>query len=386
MESRRRHRASSDDFEAPVQPKYPQVPLAMLKDALTTYTSHMPYDPEKEVDSQARAELLFNYFADIVDVNGDGFVTDKEMKTGFQTMIRDWKSLNKSWGGHQTVSRAYHISTGVVYFIVAIVVWMLVFNINYQTFLLPLTTLAVATAYATGGSVSLAMQALMFIVTFNPYEIGDKVIVEGIQGDKSMVVLDITVTTTSFGLPNGRRVMISNQVLMSKNIVNLKRSSNAGFTLKFTMGHRTSRAQLEAFESKIKGYLRRHSVDWKPSFEFTVDEGSVSSGLICFLSVTHVKAWQEGGDIAGAKSKLVQAAIKYQIELGIEYLEPATMCLERPGQQREPEEEEEEEDAVGPSASAAVSTRTRTSAPRRFFQGEATGTPSTATASLGMWK
>lgn len=73
-------------------------------------------------------------------------------------------------------------------------------------------------------------------------------------------------------------------------------------------------------------------------------------------------------------------------ELGIEYLEPATMCLERPGQQREPEEEEEEEDAVGPSASAAVSTRTRTSAPRRFFQGEATGTPSTATASLGMWK
>lgn len=84
MESRRRHRASSDDFEAPVQPKYPQVPLAMLKDALSTcnatrgsltilfhlglfvccvfaatYTSHMPYDPEKEVDSQARAELLF---------------------------------------------------------------------------------------------------------------------------------------------------------------------------------------------------------------------------------------------------------------------------------------------------------------------------------------
>ncbi|MFN9945028.1 MAG: mechanosensitive ion channel domain-containing protein, partial [bacterium] len=104
-------------------------------------------------------------------------------------------------------------------------------------------TLAVASAYAIGGSVSLMFQALMFIVMYSPYEVGDRVVIEGVQGNSSMVVTDITVATTTFELGSGQKVIMANQVLMSKNIVNFRRSTSVSVTVKFGVGYRTTREQ-----------------------------------------------------------------------------------------------------------------------------------------------
>jgi hypothetical protein len=81
-----------------------------------------------------------SYFCDLVDINGDGFVTSKELTGGFSTMIKDWKSLKRSWSGHETVSKAYHISTGVVCIVIAFILWMLVFELSYKNVLLPLVS------------------------------------------------------------------------------------------------------------------------------------------------------------------------------------------------------------------------------------------------------
>ena len=70
-------------------------------------------------------------------MNGDGSVTSKELQSGIETMIKDWKSLKKSWTGHKAVSRAYHISTLVLYVVLGIALWMAVFNVSYKTVLLP---------------------------------------------------------------------------------------------------------------------------------------------------------------------------------------------------------------------------------------------------------
>lgn len=74
----------------------------------------------------------------MVDINGDDHFTEKELSGGFAGMIKDWKALKRSWSGHSTVSRAYHISTATVCLVVAFVLWMIVFQLSYKNVLLPL--------------------------------------------------------------------------------------------------------------------------------------------------------------------------------------------------------------------------------------------------------
>lgn len=63
---------------------------------------------------------------------------------------------------------------------------------------------------------------------------------------------------------------MANQVLMSKNLTNLKRSGSVGVTVKVPVGYRTTRAQLESLAARLKDYAKRHSVDWKPSISVSV--------------------------------------------------------------------------------------------------------------------
>ena len=123
-------------------------------------------------------------------------------------MLNDWKTLRRSWLGHETVSRAYHLSTMVAYCILSFVLFMLVFGLSITTVLLPLGTVAIATSFAIGGTVSAVVQSLLFIVVYSPYEVGDKVVVEGVQADSAMVVKDISVTSTTFELGSGKRVQV----------------------------------------------------------------------------------------------------------------------------------------------------------------------------------
>jgi hypothetical protein len=78
------------------------------------------------------------YFCDMVDINADGNISARELQGGFVTMMKDWKSLKRSWSGHATVSKAYHVSTMIVGVLIAVVIWMLVFNVAIDSVLLPL--------------------------------------------------------------------------------------------------------------------------------------------------------------------------------------------------------------------------------------------------------
>lgn len=150
-------------------------------------------------------------------------------------------------------------------------------------------------------------------------------------------------------------LQLSNQILLSKGIINLKRSGSVSLSLKFTIGYRTTREQLTQLETRIKGYLKRHSVDWKPSVSITVrtvfglfgkfsvqmgnislacplsqqqyfhtistalqlsrgisqvEDGSVSGPLNITIGVSHLKTWMDS-DVSTAKGQLIHVIVKY---------------------------------------------------------------------------
>jgi hypothetical protein len=76
----------------------------------------------------------------VVDFNGDGEITKKELQNGFESMTNDWKALRRSWTGHETVSRAYEISMRILYIIIGVIMWMIVFSIDPLTVLAPIVS------------------------------------------------------------------------------------------------------------------------------------------------------------------------------------------------------------------------------------------------------
>ena len=120
------------------------------------------------------------------------------------------------------------------------------------------------------------------------------------------------------------------------------------------IGYRTTREQLSQLEARIKGYLKRHSVDWKPSVSITVsstllgvssqkgeilllqpflrhpvdekyraslhvmfsfkwlqvEDGSVSGPLNITIGVSHLKTWMDS-DVSTAKGQLIHVIVKY---------------------------------------------------------------------------
>jgi hypothetical protein len=82
--------------------------------------------------------VLYEHWMESFDVNGDGYITFDEFQYGFKLMLNDWKTLRRSWSSHQTVSRAFHLSTLVGFFIGSFILWMLVFRVSPTTVLLPM--------------------------------------------------------------------------------------------------------------------------------------------------------------------------------------------------------------------------------------------------------
>ena len=122
--------------------------------------------------------------------------------------MTDWKTLRRSWLGHETVSRAYHISTMVMYSILSFALFMIVFGLSITNVLLPLGTIAIATSFAISGTVSMIVQSLLFVVIYCPYEVGDRVVIEGVKGDGAMTVKDISVTSSTFEAGDGKRLQV----------------------------------------------------------------------------------------------------------------------------------------------------------------------------------
>lgn len=76
-----------------------------------------------------------------MDPNSDGRITEAEFRNGVIAMTKEWKSLKKSWSGHETVSHAFDMATRVAYVVIAVIIWMFVFSVSWAKVLLPFVSL-----------------------------------------------------------------------------------------------------------------------------------------------------------------------------------------------------------------------------------------------------
>lgn len=171
------------------------------------------------------------------------------------------------------------------------------------------------------------MTSFVFVVVVRAYDVGDKVVVQGIRNEAVMQVESVDILTTEFFIPqSGRRVSVPNHVLADSSIENLKRSPRVTLTSPVRVAHSTTASQIDKVRSDVEAFIASpaQAGEWKPGAKLTVESvegaGEGSSQLMLRLQARPRRAWQEMPKVRRLRSMLLLQFVAAMRRHGVKFL------------------------------------------------------------------
>ncbi|GAB4845789.1 hypothetical protein Ancab_039198, partial [Ancistrocladus abbreviatus] len=130
-----------------------------------------------------------------------------------------------------------------------IVIWLLATNIFNTSKLALLFSPFLASTFIFGNSCKNVFEGLIFTFGMHPFDVGDRVIVDGMQMKVRMMNF---LTTVFFKYDTQEEVIYPNSVLASKSISNLDIVPDQGDSLDFAIDVETPLEDIVDIENKIK--------------------------------------------------------------------------------------------------------------------------------------
>lgn len=195
------------------------------------------------------------------------------------------------------------------------------FGMDTTTIILTMSSLLIATSFALGTSISRMVESSYFLLATKPFNVGDRIILEG--SPTIYIVSTIQLITTTVRTLDNKIVFLPNHVLASSTIINLNRHPVSTIIIPLQVGFDTSLAQLEGLKPKISEFIKVNKKVWKPSsLEIFYDSIQEQNRLRFDIWVESYYKHQEGLRLYRAKNDLLLHILKCLKELGITYSLP----------------------------------------------------------------
>lgn len=209
-------------------------------------------DIQKIFKSKTSASEAYRIF----DINNDGQMSKSELKRSLIHIYRENQNLKQSVLSSAEALSALDVTLSATLFVILVLVYMIIFGIQIQS-LLTLSLSLILGFNAIIGNMSRDMfDSLCFLFITHPFDIGDRVKIEGDQNVYE--VKQIYVLRTEFLDVYGEEVYIPNPVLIRKNIINLRRSQEQWETIDIYTDPSTAEEQLYQFRSDITRFLKNN--------------------------------------------------------------------------------------------------------------------------------
>lgn len=258
----------------------------------------------------------------LLDLDANGVITKSEFVSCFALMFTGWTSTQTALQSYGGISNAIRMLADSIYWIAMFLIVLAIFGVDFSKVIVPLGTIIISLGFAVGPSIQRLLDCLMFVLVIQPFDVGDRVAISGVASGATHVVNQINVLTSELtDVSSGKRVLVRNSDIAGMVITNHRRSPDACFGPKFVVDHGVTGEQLKELEQRVKGYLRAHQMDWKPSLSLSVEHSEANKVVLTFWVTSHA-SWQESGKIWGAHSKLVVAIVQIMKEMGLEYQQP----------------------------------------------------------------
>jgi small-conductance mechanosensitive channel len=230
-------------------------------------------------------------YMDLIDLDGNGDISRNEFVVAVKQFYQERDYLECSMAGNVKIIDQLSAILNYATWTVTVLTMLILLDETISDTLKMVGGATLSLTFVFGGTAADAFRSLVFILYSHPFDVGDKVSIDG----KSFKVVELGLWACSFLNGNGALVYVCNNEVRESKIANTRRSGRMSEAFKIKVSSATSDQQLEALELELKEWCRENERDFDP-------DSLLITNVICMdrdrleleLEVSHKSNFQDG--------------------------------------------------------------------------------------------
>ncbi|XP_060173518.1 mechanosensitive ion channel protein 6-like [Lycium barbarum] len=244
-----------------------------------------------------------------------GGISKRALKNWAVNAFRERRALALSLNDTNTAVNKLHQMLNVLVAIIIIIIWLLIFRVATTHFLVFLSSQMLLVVFIFGNSAKTTFEAIIFLFVMHPFDVGDRVEVDGVQ----MVVEEMNILTTVFLRYDNQKIIYPNSVLSTKPVSNYYRSPHMGDAVDFCIHISTPTQKIAMMKERITRYIENRSDHWQPAPMIVMRDVEDLNGIKWSVWLSHTMNHQDMGERWARRALLVEEMVKIFRELDIQY-------------------------------------------------------------------
>ncbi|XP_059302800.1 LOW QUALITY PROTEIN: mechanosensitive ion channel protein 6-like [Lycium ferocissimum] len=242
-------------------------------------------------------------------------VSKRALKNWVVNAFRERRALALSLNDTKTAVRKLHQMLNVLVAVIILVIWLLILRVATTHFLVLMSSQVLLVVFMFGNAAKTTFEAIIFLFVMHPFDVGDRLEVEGVQ----MIVEEMNILTTVFLRYDNQKIIYPNSVLSTKPISNYYRSPHMGDAIDFCIHISTPMETIATMKEKITRHVDNKSDHWYPAPLIVMRDVEDLNRIKWSVWLSHTMNHQDMGERWSRRALLVEEMIKIFRELDIEY-------------------------------------------------------------------
>ena len=195
------------------------------------------------------------------------------MQKTFLKIYQEHKQLLASLNDARSVMYKINVLLTFLTLALCFFICLAIYGGNIANVLISISTLILAYAVLFGMATLSLFQAIIYILSVHPYDVGDQyVLAEG-----TMTVKQVGFLMTDFLTPNGVKILYPTAILIQKPVINVSRSGSMLEAFSFHIELLTSMEKIKELEDRFGVLARSYPALFDPKIGFLLSSIDVSN-------------------------------------------------------------------------------------------------------------
>nr|GMD43533.1 mechanosensitive ion channel protein 6-like [Ipomoea batatas] len=242
-------------------------------------------------------------------------ISKRALKNWVVNAFRERRALALSLNDTKTAVNKLHQMLNVLVAILIVVIWLLILRVATTHFFVFISSQVLLVVFMFGNTAKTTFEAIIFLFVMHPYDVGDRVEIDGVQ----MIVEEMNILTTVFLRFDNQKITYPNSVLSTKPISNYYRSPDMGDAIDFAIHISTPMEKIATMKERITRYIENKSEHWYPAPMIVMRDIEDLNRIKWSIWLSHTMNFQDMGERWTRRAQLVEEMIRIFRELDIEY-------------------------------------------------------------------
>ncbi|KAG8976703.1 hypothetical protein FRB90_009050, partial [Tulasnella sp. 427] len=194
----------------------------------------------------------------VFDKDDNGDITRAEIKTSIMKVYKERRFLARSLRDVGAAVATLDRLMLCVFLIILIFIALPIFGVSIKSSFSSIYTVFIAASFIFKNAASNAFDSIMFLFVTHPFDTGDRCFIE----NENLVVRKMGLFATTFTRVDGSQTYYFNSMLLTKFIMNARRSDKMGEVMEMQINWRTPQWKLDALEKKINEWIDSDEKRW----------------------------------------------------------------------------------------------------------------------------